>query len=69
MDDVAGEITPSGGTMIGFKVTDNCRHGYPSFDGSRRSIQINFVADQAAVNKHHNRHGFTAKIKKLFGGG
>ena len=64
MDDMA-EVIPNAGTMMAFKVTDNCWHGYPSFDGVRRSIQINFVADAAAVKKHHNRHGWTARLKGL----
>lgn len=70
MDDVAAEIAPNAGTLLAFRVTDNCWHGYPAYDGVRRSIQINFVADDSAVKKHHNRHGFTAKVKglkKLFG--
>ncbi len=71
MEDSVAEIVPNAGAMLGFRVTDNCWHGHPPFKGSRRSIQINFVADDAAVKKHHNRHGFTAKlkgIKKLFSG-
>ena len=66
MDDYVAEVTPDAGTMIAFKVTDNCWHGYPSFEGSRQSIQINFVADDRAANKHGRRHGWTAKLKKLF---
>jgi hypothetical protein len=72
MEDSVAEVVPNAGTMLGFKVTEDCWHGHPPFEGSRRSIQINFVADQAAVKKHHNRHGFTAKlkgIKKLFSRG
>lgn len=68
MDDMVAEVTPNAGTLLAFKVTDNCWHGYPPFEGVRRSIQINFVADDAAVKKHHNRHGWTARIKRLFGG-
>jgi hypothetical protein len=70
MEDSVTEVTPNAGTMLGFKVTDNCWHGHPPYEGKRRSIQINYVADQAAVKKHHNRHGLTAKlkgVKKLFG--
>lgn len=71
LDDMFAEVTPNAGTLFAFKVTDNCWHGYPAYDGVRRSIQINFVADDKAIQKHHNRHGFTAKLKslkKLFGG-
>ncbi len=66
MDDYTTEVTPDAGTMIAFKVTDNCWHGYPAFEGSRQSIQINFVEDDRAANKHGRRHGWTAKLKKLF---
>ena len=65
MDDMAAEIVPNAGAMLAFAVTEHCWHGYPAFAGVRRSIQINFVADDAAVKKHHNRHGFTAKLKSL----
>ena len=71
MEDMVDEVTPNAGTLLAFRVTENCWHGYPAFEGVRRSIQINFVADDAAVKKHHNRHGWTAKLKglkKLFGG-
>lgn len=65
MDDMVFEVTPNAGTLLAFKVTENCWHGYPAFEGVRRSIQINFVADDAAVKKHHHRHGWTAKLKGL----
>lgn len=66
MDDYVNEVAPNAGTMIAFKVTDDCWHGYPAYEGVRQSIQINFVEDNKAVNKHGRRHGWTAKLKKLF---
>lgn len=66
MDDFVAEVTPNIGAMIAFKVTRNCWHGYPAFEGSRQSIQINFVEDDKAATKHGRRHGWTAKLKKLF---
>ena len=66
MDDFVAEITPNAGAMIAFKVTDDCWHGYPAFEGIRQSIQINFVEDDKAANKHGRRHGWTAKLKKIF---
>lgn len=68
MDDYVAEIPPTGGMLFAFKVTPNCWHGYPSYEGRRQSIQVNFVADDKAFNKHQSRHGLTAKIKSLFGG-
>lgn len=66
MDDYVAEVAPNAGTMIAFRVTDNCWHGYPAFEGTRQSIQINFVEDDRAATKHGRRHGWTAKLKKLF---
>lgn len=66
MDDFVEEVAPDAGAMIAFKVTDNCWHGYPAYEGIRQSIQINFVEDDRAANKHGKRHGWTAKLKKLF---
>lgn len=66
MDDFVEEIAPGPGSLMAFKVTDNCWHGYPSFEGKRQSIQINFLTSQAAGNKHRFFHRLSAKLKSLF---
>lgn len=66
MHDYVEEITPGPGSLMAFKVTDNCWHGYPSFEGKRQSIQINFLTSQAAGNKHRFFHRLSAKLKSLF---
>lgn len=66
MDDFVEEIAPGPGSLLAFKVTDNCWHGYPSFEGKRQSIQINFLTSQAAGNKHRFFHRLSAKLKSLF---
>ncbi len=66
MDDYVEEIAPGPGSLLAFKVTDNCWHGYPSFEGKRQSIQINFLTSQAAGNKHRFFHSLSAKFKSLF---
>ncbi|MDX1693452.1 MAG: 2OG-Fe(II) oxygenase [Ketobacteraceae bacterium] len=68
MDDYVSEIPPTAGKLFAFKVTPNCWHGYPPYEGRRQSIQVNFVADEKAFNKHQSRHGLTAKLKSLLGG-
>ena len=65
MEDYAAEVAPGPGTLLAFKVTDNCWHGYPSFEGKRQSIQINFLTGQNAKSKHRFFHGLSAKLKKL----
>ncbi len=65
MNDVAEEVNPTAGCMIAFKVTDNCWHGYPSFEGTRNAIQINFLASEAANRKHRFFHKLSAKLKSV----
>jgi hypothetical protein len=66
MDDYVEEIAPGPGSLLAFKVTDNCWHGYPSFEGKRQSIQINFLTSEAAGNKHRFFHRLSARLKSLF---
>ena len=66
LDSFSCEIPPKAGTLVAFKVTDNCWHGYKTFEGTRRSIQVNYVQDESAAQRHLSRHGFTAKLKGLF---
>ena len=65
IDDVVEEVTPSAGTCVLFKVTDNCWHGYKRFEGSRRSIMFNYLITDKAAKRHKSSHFFSAKIKKL----
>lgn len=65
MNDYVEEIAPGPGALLAFKVTDNGWHGYPSFEGQRQSIQINFLTSGAANSKHRFFHGLSAKLKKL----
>jgi len=65
MDDYVTEIAPGPGTLLAFKVTDNGWHGYPSFEGKRQSIQINFLTGEGANKKHKFFHGISAKLKKI----
>lgn len=63
MENYVEEITPGPGSMVAFKVTDNCWHGYPAYEGTRRSIQINFLTSEAAGNKHRFFHKLSARLK------
>jgi len=63
MEDFVDEISPGPGSLVAFKVTDNCWHGYPSYEGTRRSIQINFLTSETAGNKHRFFHKLSAKLK------
>ncbi|WP_193162960.1 2OG-Fe(II) oxygenase [Microbulbifer hainanensis] len=66
MDDYVEELLPGPSSLVAFKVTDNCWHGYPSFEGRRQAIQINFLTGDSARSKHQFFHGISAKLKRLF---
>lgn len=62
------EVPPSAGTLMAFKVTDNCWHGHKPVVGKRLSIQMNYLVGEAAKGKHQFFHRLSAKFKKLFSG-
>ncbi len=65
LDNYVTEIPPTFGTCLLFKVTDNCWHGHKPFEGTRKVLQLNYVRDEAALNRHLLRHSVTAKLKAL----
>lgn len=66
LDDYVEEVSPHAGSCVIFKVTRNCWHGHKPFVGKRLSMQLNYLAGEAALAKHLNHHRFTAWLKKLF---
>ena len=69
IDNYVAEVPPLLGTMVIFKVTDNCWHGHTPLAGKRLSIQLNYLTGDAAKNKHQFFHRLSAKIKKCFKSG
>jgi len=65
MENFVEEIDPGPGNLLAFKVTDNGWHGYPSFEGKRQSIQINFLTSEGAASKHKFFHNLSARFKKF----
>jgi hypothetical protein len=65
LDDYVVEIPPTFGSCLLFKVTDNCWHGHKPFEGPRKVLQLNYVRDEASLNRHLWRHSMTAKLKSL----
>lgn len=66
LDDYATEISPLAGNCLIFKVTENGWHGHYPFIGKRLSLQLNYLANDAALTKHLNHHRFTAFLKRCF---
>jgi SM-20-related protein len=61
----AEEISPEAGRCLIFQVTKNCWHGHTVFEGTRRSIQLNYVTSDAALGRHLKRHRLSAFLKDL----
>jgi hypothetical protein len=65
LDNYVTEVPPTFGTCLLFKVTENCWHGHKPFEGTRKVLQLNYVRDEAALNRHLFKHSVTAKLKAL----
>ena len=64
IDNYIIEIPASMGSMVAFKVTNNCWHGFIPFEGKRCSIQLNYLY-QEALSQHNFRHKLSSFFKKL----
>ena len=47
IDNYITEIPASMGSMVAFKVTNNCWHGFIPYEGKRCSIQLNYLYKEA----------------------
>lgn len=65
LNDFAEEIEPSSGNLLIFRRSDSSWHGHEPFEGTRRSIQINWVTSQAVADKEKARHRVSAKLKRF----
>lgn len=65
IDDYATEVPARMGTLVAFPCLPNAWHGHKPFEGERRSIQLNWVTDDAAAERARNRHRRSALWKKF----
>jgi len=65
LNDFAEEIEPSSGNLLIFKRSETSWHGHEPFEGTRRSIQINWVTSQAVADKEKARHRVSARLKRF----
>lgn len=65
IEDYQVEVPPDRGTLVAFRCSDKAYHGYPAFVGQRRSLQLNWVLDDAVKTRELSRHGFSARLKSL----
>jgi hypothetical protein len=65
LDDVAEEVSPTGGTLLVFRRSERSWHGHQPFEGPRRAIQMNWVTDASVVAYEQRRHKVSAFFKRL----
>ncbi|MGB8363649.1 MAG: 2OG-Fe(II) oxygenase [Rhizomicrobium sp.] len=66
LDDVVAEVPPDEGTLLAFRNDRNAWHGFESFAGRRRVIQLNWVNDSNVVWREQTRHRVSAFFKRLY---
>lgn len=69
IEDYAAEVPPERGTLLAFRCGPKAYHGHKPYVGQRRSVQINWMTDEAVMRRELGRHGFSAWTKRLFGVG
>jgi SM-20-related protein len=65
LEDCANEVTPLAGTMVAFRRSERSFHGHRPHIGERRSLQLNWVMDEAVVQRELSRHRWSARLKAL----
>jgi SM-20-related protein len=65
LDDIIAEVPPERGTLLLFKNAPNAWHGFESFAGPRRVIQLNWVTDISVVRREQARHRVSAFFKRV----
>ncbi|MBE20130.1 MAG: hypothetical protein CMD69_04545 [Gammaproteobacteria bacterium] len=64
IDNYITEIPASMGSMVAFKVTNDCWHGFIPYEGKRCLIQLNYLYKEA-LSQHKIRHKLSSFFKKL----
>lgn len=66
IDDYVAEVPPRLGTMVMFKVTDNCWRGHKPMVGKRSSLQLNYLSGKE-VKGHEKKRRARARLARFFG--
>ncbi len=69
IEDYAAEVPPERGTLLAFRCGPKAYHGHKPYVGQRRSVQVNWMTDEAVMRRELGRHGFSAWTKRLLGFG
>jgi SM-20-related protein len=64
LNDVIAEVPPDEGALLVFRNQGNAWHGFETFEGPRRVIQLNWVRNSGVVWREQNRHKLSAFFKR-----
>lgn len=65
IEDYAAEVPPVEGTLLAFRCTPDAWHGHKSFEGRRQTMQLNWVVDDAYLQRENKRHRISAFFKRF----
>ena len=65
LENFVAEVPPSNGTLLVFKRSDHSWHGHKPYEGQRRVVQMNWVTEQAVVDREQRRHSVSTRFKKI----
>ena len=65
LEEYIKEIPCTFGSLVSFKVTDECWHGFKPYEGKRLSIQLNYIYPEA-LSFHNLRHKLSSSLKSIF---
>lgn len=65
INDYVEEVPPTEGTLLCFRNGPTAWHGHTSFEGIRRTIQLNWVTGDGAVRTSQRRHRFSSMVKRI----
>lgn len=65
IEDFVCEVAPIAGTMLAFRRSERSFHGHRPHVGERRVLQLNWVTEQAVVQRELTRHYWSARLKAL----
>lgn len=68
IEDFVEEVPPLLGTMLAFKVTPDCWHGFKPFSGVRHSLQLNYLSGVKTRHKHEAARRFVRHTQRRAGG-
>jgi hypothetical protein len=64
LEEYIKEIPCTFGSLVSFKVTDECWHGFKPYEGKRLSIQLNYIYPES-LSSHNLRHKLSSSLKSI----